>query len=359
MEEKIYLAFLHSIGFTQKKLFELFKEKQNFKEVYNNINFEYLRKIWFSEKKTENIIKYKNNLSAQKIKNIILMRNVKIIYFLEEDYPENLKNISNPPFVLYVRGELNQLPKIAVVGARKISTYGEKTIDLLIPEISKYFSIVSWWAIWCDTYAHKSCILSKGKTISVIWTGIDIDYPVNNHKLYNEIAKNWGAVIFIFPIGELWNPYNFPIRNEIVAWLSEGVLVIEAKEKSGTLITANLALEMWKELFVVPWDIFRLNSQWCNNLIKSWSAKSTSSSDDIFTEFNINSDISENKPKKIITFNDSMEEKIYNVLLREWFIIDELSKKLTVTVSELSFKLSMMEISGLIKKWIWWKYEVL
>ena len=359
MEEKIYLVFLHSIGFTQKKFFEIFKDKQNFKEIYDNLSFETLKKLWFSGKKIESILKYKTQLSESKIKNIIMIKKVNIICYFDSNYPEYLKNISNPPFVLYVRGTLNNLPKIAVVWARKISTYWERVIDSLIPDISRYFSIISWGAIWCDTYAHKSCLSAQGNTISVIGTWIDIDYPVNNHKLYNEIVDNWWAIISIFPIWEIWNPYNFPIRNEIVAGLSDGVLVIEAKEKSWTLITANLALELWKELFVIPWDIFRLNSIGCNNLIKSGSAKSVSSVDDIFSEFNIYSQGKQQTQKKTVNFNDSLEENIYQTLTSESFTINELSNKLSLSITQLSFKLSMMEISWLIKKSLGWKYEVL
>ena len=135
------------------------------------------------------------------------------------------------------------------------------------------FTIVSWWAAGCDTYAHKYALESGWKTISIIWTWIDQDYPVWNKKLYTEIVEKWWAVISQFPVWEVWNPYNFPIRNELVAALWIGLFVVEAWEKSGTIITANIALDMGKDIFALPWDIFGNNSAGCNKLIQSGAAK--------------------------------------------------------------------------------------
>ena len=175
--------------------------------------------------------------------------------------------------------------------------------------------------------------------------------------MYDDIVLKWWWVISIFPIWEVWNSYNFPIRNEIVAWLSVWVLVVEARKKSWTLITSNLALDLWKELFAIPWDIFKSNSDWCNYLIKSWMAKLVMTSSDLLEEFNISN---KNKEKKdiIISFNDEIEEKIYNLLLLESLWINEISAKIGLDIKIVSLKLSILEITNCIKKGIWWKYEV-
>ena len=283
---------------------------------------------------------------------------MKIITIKDKEYPDLLKQIPNIPYLFYLRWKIDNSPKLSIVWTRLISTYWEKVIEKIVWSISKYFVIVSWWAAWCDTKAHTSAINNNSKTISVIWTGIDIDYPVSNKKLYNNIVWNNWAIISIFPIWEVWNPYNFPVRNEIVAWLSVGVIVIEARKKSWTLITSKLALDLWKDLFAVPWDIFKLNSEWCNNLIKDWMAKLIINPRDILEEYNILEKDIINDRKKIIFEND-IEKEIYNILVLENLTIDELIRKLWLNISTLSFKLSMMEINNLIKKWLWWKYEVI
>jgi DNA processing protein len=245
------------------------------------------------------------------------------------------------------------------VWSRKMTSYWDILIEKIVWDISRYFIIVSWWAAWCDTKSHETVLKKWNKTLSVIGTWIDVDYPVGNKKLYDTIVSSWWGVISIFPIGEVWNPYNFPIRNEIVAWLSVWLIVIEAWSKSGTLITANLALDMWKDIFAVPWDIFKSHSAWCNNLIQNGGAKLITGSEDVLEEYidihwkkNIESD------KIKIKFADTIERDIYNILLLENIAIDELSKKIWLDIATLSFKLSIMEINQVIRKWLWWKYHL-
>jgi DNA processing protein len=161
----------------------------------------------------------------------------------------------------------------------------------------------------------------------------------------------------IFPIWEKPNPYNFPIRNEIVACLAEWIVIIEAKEKSGTLITANLWLEQWKEIFCVPWDIWKINSSWCNRLISDWCAKLIVDSQDILNEFNISSSNKKIKTKVII--NDDIEKEIYDLLLLDSLSIDDIVDKTWCDISTISFKISILEINNLIKKSDSLKYEII
>lgn len=356
MEDKLYLALLHKIGITQKKMHNIFWDNNNYKDFYLWIDNNLLSKYWFNLKQIESILKYKQKYNLDYIINKINERQVKIITINDADYPKELKNIINPPYILYVRWNITDIPKLSIVWTRKMSSYWKKSINLLVWDLVRYFSIVSWWADWCDTEAHISSLKNNWNTISVIWTWIDIDYPVWNKKLYDNIVENNWAIISIFPIWEYWNAYNFPVRNEIVAWLWVWVIVIEAQEKSWTFITANLALDLWKDLFIVPWDIFSKNSSWSNLLIKKWFWKLVSKSDDILEEYNINYKKEINKNKLNIT--DDTERDIYNILMIENFTINELKNKINIDIATLSFKLSMMEVNWLIKKSIWWKYEV-
>ncbi len=364
-ENKIYLAILHSLWIGHKKFHNIFKNnlfeiKKNYKLFFNELNYEKLSIFGFSDSEKNNIIKRKSNIKIEFIKNKLEERNVTIIICDESNFPESLKNISNSPYFIYVRWNIPKWPKLAVVGSRNITNYWKTVIQKIIPDISKYFVIVSGGAYGVDTSAHIETLNCWNKTISIIGTSICEDYPTGNKQMYDKIVKNNWAIISIFPIGIPGNAYNFPIRNEIVAGLSSWIVVVEAKEKSGSLITSKLALDLWKDLFAVPGEIFKSNSTGCNNLIKNGEAKLISSPLDILEEYNFSFDnknkYSEKKEKP--QFDDELEEKIYNALLLEWFTIDELVKDFWLDISTLSFKLSMLEIRGIIKKTLWWKFEI-
>ena len=357
MEEKLYLAWLHSIWLSQKKLHAIFSTSSNYKNFYEKLSFSILKSYKFTDIQIQLILERKQKISLEKIDETLTKRWARIITYSDKEYPELLKEIPNKPYIFYLRWEIDNTPKISIVWTRKITQYGMKVIESITPWLSKYFTVVSWWAAGCDTEAHKSCLWVKHKTISVIWTWIDIDYPTWNKALYNNIASSWGWVISIFPVWEVWNPYNFPVRNEVVAGLSVWTLVIEAQKKSWTLITANLSLDLWKDLFVIPGDIFKTNSDWCNNLIKSWAAKLVTWVADILEEYNFW--IPEEKNKNInIQVSDKTEKKIYDLLLLESLSVDEIAQKILLEVSIITFKLSMMEVQWFIKKWFWWKYEI-
>ncbi len=357
MEEKLYLAWLHSIWISQKKMHAIFSNGSHYKDFYEKLSPLALKLYHFSDIQIQWILERKQKLNLKKIDEKIKERWASIITYNDQEYPEFLKEIPNKPYIFYLRWEIDNTPKISVVWTRKITQYGMKVIENIVPGLSKYFVIVSWWAAGCDTEAHKCCLSLNHKTISVIWTWIDVDYPTGNKILYDNIVSSGGAVLSIFPVWEVGNPYNFPVRNEIVAWLSIGTLVIEAQKKSWTLITANLSLDLWKDLFVIPGDIFKWNSEWCNNLIKSWSAKLVTSVTDILEEYNFW--IPDNKAEyKCIDISDPTEKNIYDLLLLESLSVDEIARKILLDVSTVTFKLSMMEVQGFIKKCFWWKYEI-
>ncbi|MFK7780373.1 MAG: DNA-processing protein DprA [Candidatus Gracilibacteria bacterium] len=357
MGEKLYLAMLHKIGLGHKKLHLAFKSNINYKEFYEKLSFNNLKLLGFNSKQIEYILENKEKYKLSNLEKKLNYRDVKIITINDKLYPDLLKQIHNVPFLFYLRGTIDNSPKLAVVGARKITSYGKNSIEKIVGNVSNYFTIVSGGAAGCDTAGHISALNAGNKTISIIGTGIDIDYPTGNRKLYYDIVKSGGGIISIFPVGEVGNPYNFPVRNEIVAGLSVGVLIIEAQKKSGTLITSNLALDLGKDLFAIPGDINKANSVGCNMLIRRGMAKLVTSSDDILVEYNIgNSGISKNDKK--IKFADKIEEEIYNILILESKTIDELIYEIGLDIATINFKLSMMEINNLIKKGLGGKYEV-
>ncbi|CAN5595295.1 DNA-processing protein DprA [soil metagenome] len=188
-------------------------------------------------------------------------------------YPQLLREIDDPPITLYVKGDWQacfDAPCVAVVGSRRCSTYGANASEMLTRDLAANgICVVSGLARGIDTAAHRGAIDGKGKTIAVLGTGIDAVYPKENAKLVNEILASGGAVVSQFPLETPPIPENFPYRNRIISGLSLGVLIVEASERSGSLITARLAMEQNREVLAVPGNITSKNSFGTNYLIKS------------------------------------------------------------------------------------------
>ena len=194
-------------------------------------------------------------------------------------YPIKLKEIYDPPKELYCLGDIRLLnePSIAIIGARDASIYGRRVAKQLAEDLSKRgVTIISGLAKGIDSCAHEGSYNNLGKTIAVLGSGIDIIYPKENEDLYKRIIKNGGLVISEYPLGTKPEKDNFPKRNRIISALSSGVVVVEAKEKSGTLITVDCALEQGNNVYAVPGNIDSINSRGTNNLIKEGAIPVTS-----------------------------------------------------------------------------------
>ena len=186
-------------------------------------------------------------------------------------YPEKLKNINGKPRELYCLGNLELLnyKSIAVIGSRNYSNYGKRAAMEFSYNLAKEnICIVSGMARGIDSFAHEATLKSKGKTIAVLGSGLDVIYPKENIKLYEDIIKNDGLIISEYLLGTPPRKQNFPARNRIISGLSDGVLVIEARKNSGTNITVDFALEQGKDVFVIPGDIYSKTSDGTNFLIK-------------------------------------------------------------------------------------------
>jgi len=208
----------------------------------------------------------------------------------DKDYPAILKELHSPPKIIYIKGKIIPKDKLAIgiVGTRKCTDYGKEIAYKLSSELSKLgITIVSGLAQGIDTYAHKGALDNKARTIAILGTGIDKKsfYPLENYDLSEQIAEN-GAIISEYEQGSRGTKYSFPQRNRIISGLSLGVIVIEAPEKSGALITADFALEQNKEVFVVPGPINSENSKGTNKLIKQ-GAKLITNIHDILEELNL------------------------------------------------------------------------
>ena len=199
-----------------------------------------------------------------------LKLNAKIVEYNSEDYPTSVKHIKNSPPVLYIKGELGSpIKTIAIVGSRKATTYGLKVAYEVGFQLGqRKVTVVSGMAYGIDSSAHRGAINAKGRTYAVLGCGVDITYPKQNKKLKEEI-ENSGALISEFPFSTDPLNINFPVRNRIISAISDGVIVVEASEKSGALITADYALDQGKDVYAVPGSIYSELSRGTNQLIKS------------------------------------------------------------------------------------------
>lgn len=272
---------------------------------------------------------------------------VKIVSYLDTDYPKNLKNISHAPPVLFIRGEINEQDNkaLAVIGTRQPTPYGKMVAEKFAYELAQMgITIVSGLARGIDTAAHLGALKAKGRTIAVLGCGVDIYYPPENRKLYNEISQN-GAVISEFNLGTTPFAMNFPKRNRIISGLSLGILAVEAPANSGVLNTISWAADQGREVFAVPGAINQKSSIGTNQLIKD-GVKPVTSVEDICQELDI---AFEKKEKQDMPVSE-LEKKILDLLSAEPLYPDEIVDKLKEGMSVLLPQLLSLEIKGLIKQ---------
>ena len=212
--------------------------------------------------------------------------NIDIITIRDKEYPDKLKVIYDSPIVLYVKGNKNILndKAMAIVGCRLCTKYGESISKKLAYNLSyNNINVISGLAKGIDSFAHKGCLTGNAKTIAVVGCGLDRVYPEENIELFNQIIKSNGAIVSEYIIGTKPLAKNFPRRNRIISGLSNGVIVVEAREKSGTLITVDFALEQGKTIYAVPGNIDNKNAYGTNDLIKQ-GAKIVTSIQDILED---------------------------------------------------------------------------
>ena len=272
--------------------------------------------------------------------------NYNFITIKDDVYPECLKEISNPPLKLYYKGNLDLLKEerlIAVVGTRNPSSYGKLCCEYMVKKMTEAnITIVSGFAKGIDSIAHKTSLLTDGKTIAVIASGLDIVYPASNLSLYREIEEK-GLILSEYEAGVKPFKSNFPQRNRIIAGLSRGTIVVESKDRGGSLITADLALEFNRDVYAVPGDVFSEYSKGCNNLIRDARAKSLSNINELLEDYswNIEEKNENNKYTKnqlLILNSLSSEKNLDNILIET-----------KIEQTEILAELMALEIMGVIK----------
>ncbi len=266
---------------------------------------------------------------------------VKLITYDDERYPKPLREIYDPPKILYVVGkQIDSLKgfSISIVGSRKATSYGKMAASRISADLVKNgVVIVSGLAYGIDSVAHAAAI-KTGRTVAVLGNGIDVVYPRANVKLFEEV-KEHGCLVSEFPLGVRPQKWTFPKRNRIIVGLSMGVIVVEAAQRSGSLITARLALGEGREVFAVPGQIFSKTSEGTNGLIKQ-GAKCVTSADDVLDEFGY---------LKIVDKPEKTGDPIVNCLKDGAKNVEEIHQITGISVEELNVKLTMLEMDGNLK----------
>lgn len=304
------------------------------------------------------------------IKTICTEDKIKIISFNSKDYPEQLRKIKNPPQSLYVKGNVQNLSEagIAIIGTRYCTNNGRTITKMFANNLVGYkLNVISGLAIGIDGCAHKACIEAKGKTIAVLPSGFNNIYPKENEVLLNKILESGGTVITEYPPDFEKNSESCRARNRIISGLALATLVIEAGEHSGTSITARLTREQGKKVFCIPSNLSNKKGVGTNKMIKENKAKLVTEEEDIIKEF------PELKLEKRIGFDfiklgdkkkskqksqrakqkfeiTEENEEIYNFLTKEPKSIDEISQSLNKPISEVTYKLSLLELEGAIEE---------
>ncbi|MGB9883358.1 MAG: DNA-processing protein DprA [Microgenomates group bacterium] len=375
-EEVLYhLGFSHFLGIGPVKFAFLKNHFGSAKKAY--LAQEKELKELLGEKLGQKFIKFRQSFDLGKKYQEIKKKGIDVISVDDERYPQDLKNIPDPPICLYIITKhknffaplepprsrevqsckkfyvsrttlFNKIITFAIVGTRQPTSYGLTVAKKFSFELAKNgFVIVSGMAYGIDTAAHWACLEAGGKTIAVLGCGVDVVYPAANRDLYEKIIEAGGAIISEFPPGQTVLKGLFISRNRIISALSKGVMVVEGEEDSGALITARYAAEQGKEVFAPPSPITSKMSAAPNLLLKQ-GAKLVTSIEDIFEEFNIK--ISPKKEQKLKENLNDSEKKIFEILKEKPLLIEDLVSALQQPIDQVLNTLSFLEIKGVVRK---------
>lgn len=325
-----YYIWFSMISMSYKNKLDILKEYKDLKYLYeickaNELNNKILQNKLLSAWNEELI---------ESIINTIYHNDIKIISYFDNVFPEKLKQYEDAPSILYYKGDIEKLNNgynVALVGSRKCTNYGMNVTKIISTELSKNnINIISGMAKGIDTIAHSSCLENQGYTCAILGSGLDRIYPAENKLLYGSIIHS-GCVISEFPPGTPPLAFNFPIRNRIISELSDIVIIVEAGLKSGSLITARLALDLGIDVMSVPGSIFSEQSKGSNKLIKDGAFPLTSI-EDIYDLLNLTFIGNFNSKNEEL---NNIEKKIYNALSDSPIHLDDIIKTTNVDIKHL------------------------
>ncbi len=361
---KTWISLNMTPGIGPRKATQLLEKFGSADSVFHALRSE-LEGLRLKAETIQSILKKEFHDKAEEELNNVKEMGGDVLVLDDGSYPNLLREIADPPITLYVKGnwqECFETPCIGIVGSRRCTTYGRNASEMLGRDLAEHgVCVVSGFARGIDSSAHKGAIEGKGKTIAVFGTGIDGVYPKENAKLVDEILDSGGAIVSQFPLGTPPLRENFPYRNRIISGLSYGILIIEASERSGSLITARLAMEQDREVMAIPGNITSKTSFGTNYLIKS-GAKLVQQWQDVVSEFPAEiaaeilppkvdeEDKKDEKPKSDFPKGLSInEKKIYeNLKADEHKHIDLLMEESGLSFGELNSAIVSLDLKDLI-----------
>jgi len=353
ISNKDILIWLNSLNIGNKTIEKIMEQVPQLEDLWglSSENIHRLKDVKTEIK--EKIISNRNTDFLNRLFDLIERQNIDVITIFDRGYPERLHYIYDNPKVLYIKGNIIEEDNlaIAIVGSRKATAYGKWATEKFVDELLKLdVTIVSGLALGIDSIAHKKALEGNGRTIGVLGNGLDIIYPKKNKEIYGSIPMN-GAIISEYFLGVPPLAYNFPQRNRIISGLSVGVIVVEAKERSGSLITAHHALEQGKEVFALPGNINSIFSKGTNKLIKD-GAKLIMDIDDILEEVYELQAKAKLKREEVIDYSQfsPSEIKVLDVIKEGPIHSDSIALNTGLDISTINSILTILELKGTIKE---------
>lgn len=310
-----------------------------------------LLRIGFDQRAIQSFLEARASLDLDKALARVEAAGIKLLTWNSPDYPRYLREIANPPPLLYLRGELSPADQwaVAIVGTRRLTTYGRQVTQELAAGLARNgVTIVSGLARGIDSIAHKAALEAGGRTLAVLGSGLDCLYPAENRSLAEKIQAGQGAILTEYALGVQPEARNFPPRNRIISGLSLGVVVVEAGLTSGALITAAFALEQDREVFAVPGNVHSPASQGANRLIQR-GAKLVTKVEDVLEELNLG--LVPEQTAAQMTLPESAEEALLlEHLSGQPVHVDELSQSAGLPTALVSSTLTLMELKGMVRQ---------
>jgi DNA processing protein len=315
-----------------------------------NAPAEALMEAGLSAKIVENLNKVRTQVNLEKVYERMQAQGIRCLTWNDENYPRHLKNIDQPPPVIYVRGEM--LPEddwaVAIVGTRKVTSYGRQVAEEVATFLAQNrVTVVSGLARGVDAIAHQSALKAGGRSIAVLGSGVDRIYPPENRRLAEEMIDR-GALVSDYPPGTAPDGTNFPPRNRIISGLALAVVIVEAGVTSGALITATFAAEQGREVFAVPGSILALQSKGTNRLIQD-GAQPLLDPQEILEVLNL-TQVTEQQAARRILPTDPIEMRLFSTLGPEPMHVDEIRAQTNLPIEQVSATLAMMELKGMVRQ---------
>jgi DNA processing protein len=355
-QDKLSLLALHFIpGIGDHLIRQLISYTGSAQQVFKTPKGKLLRIPGIGEVTAQSIAQGKPFEAAEKEWRQAEAEGIRLLFFIDKEYPSRLKSVHDAPSLIYVKGNIDfERPKmVAIVGTRKATAYGKACVEELVEGLIPHgATIVSGLAYGIDIHAHKQAVKAHLPTIGVMGSGINVIYP-SGHKETVKKMLDTGGIITEHPFDTPPDAHHFPARNRIVAALSDAVIIVEAAEKGGALITADIANSYNKDVFAFPGNIGQETSQGCNNLIKDHKAYLITSVRDLeyLMNWNVNEEVLA-KPSKTLDLSgcDSQEEQVIKTLMEHnhALMIDELSWRSGFAMSKLASILLSLEFKGMI-----------